>query len=150
MKESAYSNELIKRIKAKGIFAYKISDRFHSGIPDIYVAGGNWIESKAITAKSTSNWFDKLTDIQLSTLLSLEKSFDIALVASVWSINKRIWSVIVPFKCLTVKPIWDTSMVIEHGSLLTGKADLVPMFDKNDDRNMDFSWYTKKMEDFGL
>lgn len=35
-----------KILKSKGLFNWKPSDRVRAGVPDRYVAGGNWIEFK--------------------------------------------------------------------------------------------------------
>ena len=48
MLEGTFNLRVTKSIKSRGIFCYKVADKFHAGIPDIYVAGGIWIESKVI------------------------------------------------------------------------------------------------------
>lgn len=53
--ESPYNQDLKKAIRRLGIFAYKASDRFQGGIPDIYMARGNWIEGKAIPMPKRNN-----------------------------------------------------------------------------------------------
>jgi hypothetical protein len=39
---------MVKALKEAGIQCYKTSDRFSGGVPDIYIAGGNWIETKKV------------------------------------------------------------------------------------------------------
>jgi hypothetical protein len=48
MKEAALSNKVCLELRYNGKFCYKTSDRFHAGLPDIYIEGGNWIETKVI------------------------------------------------------------------------------------------------------
>ncbi len=50
MNETQYNREQIAVIKGAGTFAYKTSDSFQVGIPDIYICGGKWIESKLVRA----------------------------------------------------------------------------------------------------
>lgn len=51
MKEAALSQLIIRDLKYRGKLAVKMSDRFHAGIPDIYVSGGIWIEVKTVPFK---------------------------------------------------------------------------------------------------
>jgi len=51
--EAKLSNQIIKQLKLRGYFAYKTSDRFQIGLPDIYYSGGNWIETKIIKCKTS-------------------------------------------------------------------------------------------------
>jgi len=44
--ETKLSRKTLHTIRSAGIFAYKVSDRFQTGVPDIYIQGGNWIENK--------------------------------------------------------------------------------------------------------
>lgn len=46
--EARKSGQMIKTMRRAGIFAYKTADRFQSGVPDIYVQGGRWIENKIL------------------------------------------------------------------------------------------------------
>ena len=51
MTEHQFSKLIIDHINRAGRFAYKASDRYRSGVPDIYVTGGIWIESKKMEKK---------------------------------------------------------------------------------------------------
>lgn len=70
--EAQLSNRIIKHIKLRGSFAYKTSDRFQIGVPDIYMTGGNWIETKRVSCSlyfsprlllmpEQRNWAERLT-----------------------------------------------------------------------------------------
>lgn len=73
MKEAELSAEVIRQLKYAGRFAYKTSDRFQTGVPDIYMAGGTWCESKVhkcsrsfwpmkLLRPEQKIWADKLTN----------------------------------------------------------------------------------------
>lgn len=49
--ETQLNRAIVAHYLRKGTLAIKVSDRFHAGIPDIYVAGGKWIEGKHVNCK---------------------------------------------------------------------------------------------------
>jgi outer membrane scaffolding protein for murein synthesis (MipA/OmpV family) len=52
MTEAQFSKKIIDYINKNSThFAYKASDRFRSGVPDIYISGGIWVESKKVRKK---------------------------------------------------------------------------------------------------
>jgi len=53
MKEAELSNKACLALRYQGKFCYKTADRFHAGVPDIYIAGGVWIESKIAKVKTS-------------------------------------------------------------------------------------------------
>lgn len=55
MKEGAFNSNLVSLIRQHGIFCYKVIDKVHHGVPDIYVQGGRWIESKIIRRVGLAN-----------------------------------------------------------------------------------------------
>jgi len=84
MLEGKFNLKMTKAIRRRGLFCYKTADRFHPGVPDIYIAGGNWIESKVVEVGSqnrTINLFDKLSEAQ--------KEFGRDLIAA----GDRVWLV---------------------------------------------------------
>jgi hypothetical protein len=68
MKEGAYNSAIVKKLREQGIFCYKVIDKVHFGVPDIYIQNGNWIESKVIRLQGDKNTMidvhKKLTDKQ--------------------------------------------------------------------------------------
>ena len=83
--ETEFSNKTIKSLKRRGIFAYKTSDRFSLGVPDIYVAGGRWIESKVVSLGSQDhrviNIFGKLSAEQHNFANALIRAGDTVYVS---------------------------------------------------------------------
>lgn len=47
------SAEMRAELTELGILSYKVSDRYHTGIPDIYIPSGIWIETKVIPRMPT-------------------------------------------------------------------------------------------------
>ncbi len=84
MKEGQFNSNLIKCIRKRGFFAFKVADRFKPGIPDIYIEGGNWIESKVVKLGSQNrevNLYDKLTPEQQTFGENLSKCGDYFILA---------------------------------------------------------------------
>lgn len=48
MKETEFNRMIVAKFRGLGLFAYKTSDNFQIGLPDIYIASGKWIESKIV------------------------------------------------------------------------------------------------------
>lgn len=134
MRESAASAKIINQIKAKHVFAMKIADRWSPGIPDIYVAGGSWIESKVIKMKKGANWHKKLTTLQHEHLKNLTNSGDYAVCYARFEIDDIAYNVFVPYYYLCKHEIWSVMDVLKF----TMKD--VP-FDVIFDRNIDRKWF---------
>jgi len=67
MLEGTFNLNLTKSIRRRGLFCYKTADRFHPGVPDIYIAGGHWIESKVLKVGGQNrnvNIWEKLSPAQ--------------------------------------------------------------------------------------
>jgi hypothetical protein len=133
-------------IKAKGIWAYKTSDRFQSGVPDIYIAGGNWIECKAIGIRKTFNWHNTHTQEQLNFAAHLRSSGDRVLAASVWTIQSRIFFIIIPWEVLSIKPVWTRAEIKEWGYPYSKIENWMDMFNLDHNRHYDLSWETQIKE----
>lgn len=67
MKESEFNADFVKAVRKLGIFCYKTSDRFQTGVPDVYIQGGLWSEGKQISMQrllkggrpiSAMNWIE--------------------------------------------------------------------------------------------
>lgn len=133
-------------IRAKGILAYKVSDRFQSGIPDIYITGGNWIECKQAGIKKTFNWHGAHTQEQINFVSNLRRCGDRVLAASVWTIQSRIYFIIVPWEVISHKPIWERADVKEWGFPYSKVQNWMEMFNSSCSRNFDDGWATLAKE----
>jgi len=51
--EAAFEKRVAKVLEGVGLMSYHTAERFYKGIPDRYVAGGNWIEFKAVPYSGT-------------------------------------------------------------------------------------------------
>ena len=53
MREATYTSGINRGVKARGVYAWKISDRFTAGVPDSYYSGNTadlWVEYKWVQA----------------------------------------------------------------------------------------------------
>ena len=100
MKEGQFNAQLVKRIRSYGSFAFKVADRFKPGIPDIYVQGGTWIESKVVKLGGQNrevNLYDKLTPEQKTFGEDLSKCGDYFIVAFRFEFparHNRLWFIV--------------------------------------------------------
>lgn len=133
-------------IKAKGVYAYKTSDRYQSGVPDIYVSGGNWIESKSAGIKKAFNWHAAHSQEQINMSANLRKSGDKVLCASVWTIHNRVYFIIVPWVVISHKPVWDRVDIKEWGFPYSKIENWMDMFDSKYHRNFDTDWEKTEIE----
>ncbi len=78
MNEAQYNREQIAAIKGFGTFAYKTSDSFQVGIPDIYICGGKWIESKvvSVSGKRPFGLLSEISGFQHKWMQRLEENGD--------------------------------------------------------------------------
>ena len=89
--EASVSKAIVTQINQKRIYAYKASDRFRKGIPDIYVCGGTWIEDKffdEVPTCSPRNCMKFFTEKQKLFLARAERSGDNAL-AGLFFTNRK-------------------------------------------------------------
>jgi hypothetical protein len=84
--EATFSREVRAALARLTILTFKVNERVRRGIPDIYIQGGNWIESKVIpTMPGTRNFPLKyFTALQRITMDTLCKRGDNCFVAILW------------------------------------------------------------------
>jgi len=150
MLEGQFNLNIVKSILEIGIFSYKVIDKVHPGIPDIYVAGGTWIEGKIIRTKGRrgANWLGKYTTPQINICNSLIGSGDFVLAASMWEFPEASFFVIIPFSELIDRPVWSGSDIRAIGKITKkGQYPLRHIFEfsqHHDDvwtRNINEDWY---------
>jgi hypothetical protein len=84
--EATFSGELRRVLQRRGLWTLKTNERARRGIPDIYLTGGQWIESKIIASLPTIRNFPlkHFTGVQRITLDTLVKKGDVAFAAILW------------------------------------------------------------------
>ena len=64
MNETQLNQSVVRELKRLGRWAYKTSDRFNAGVPDVYCTGGIWFEGKVATCKTHVNIVSKISPEQ--------------------------------------------------------------------------------------
>lgn len=108
MKESDLSRAIRSELAYRGIFSYKTADRFHSGVPDIYVCGGNWIESKVGGATYKLDIHKLLRPEQRNFARNLKMAGDTVwmFIAVEWvDHGRRYWAGDLPLGDYTLNPL---------------------------------------------
>lgn len=109
------------------IKSFKLADRFNAGIPDIYFAGGNWIETKVITRPPTIKghplrYFRPNQRIEMD---ALSQCGDGVFVAIYWDLEGGVrWFTFIPwweFRCITH---WTIPTIMELGVRIRTRSDL--------------------------
>lgn len=114
MKEGQFNRELTKKLNEHpSRYAQKIADRFTPGIPDIYITGGHWIESKIVKAREHRDILSMLTGNQRTMAAHLCLHGDKVLIVSFWDLYKKV--LVLPFPYLLRHPMWTTAQVSRYG-----------------------------------
>lgn len=125
MKEATFSQKLIKKLRSMGIYAIKVADRFKSGIPDIYVTHGCWIESKVIPMPTRAiSLIRYLTTDQMrvNTMLCMAKEPVYFAAAFTHPETGRILRyMIIPFPFLFEYTVFTPNMIEAHSHKWNGK-----------------------------
>jgi hypothetical protein len=110
--EAEFSAKLVADIKHQSVYAYKTTDRVRSGVPDIYVSGGNWIEDKFFKidiAKSTGKNCRKfISPLQQRFLDRAHKNGDGAFVG-LFFLDKPSYFVLIEWKNFKHVKVWTTT-----------------------------------------
>lgn len=91
MLEGPFNKRIVDALRARGLFAVKLADRFQFGIPDIYIQGGNWIEGKIIKCTDSNrsvNIWNALSGKQQARCERIWISGDAIIVAARVEIGK--------------------------------------------------------------
>ena len=143
--EANFSRLLVSSIERKGVPAVKLSDKVRKGVPDIYVTGGTWIESKFLhfsnnsrTGRSVLPFF---SEMQKLTLGEFSEAGDQCFAAMCFPdfLGKRGTSyfMLTPWRYILDHPVVTARTIQEFGVPKEGKFWPVPFFDKNMSRNID-------------
>ena len=147
MKEAEFSRQIVKSLKALDIFCYKTSDRFHSGVPDIYVTRGIWIESKVVKVGGQNraiNIRDKMTPIQHSFAQSLSGGGDKFILAVRVEAPKTNHMFLMPYKYL--KEMYTVDYLITFPIIGNNKFDLSRYFNPIWLDHVNPEWYWREDE----
>ena len=141
MIEGTFNKILCDRIRSEcGLFTYKTSDRFRAGVPDIYVPGGIWIESKIFRMSKSVNWLKKISPQQAYFMDQVHSHMDFCLVAARFEMPDRLCrGVIVPYKFLYRHDTWTPDDAAKYDMWYRLPTILGPKLP----RNIDMSWYKR-------
>lgn len=128
MKEGTFNLRLQKAVKRRGLFCYKTADRFHPGVPDLYIQGGNWVESKVIQTGEQNrqiNVWKKLSPAQQNfgrDLVEADEGHWVCIRLE--TPDQGNWIVFIPFlELLTRHKIWEKEILIDWGHRIRKESD---------------------------
>ena len=158
MKEGQFNLNLTKAISAAGCFCKKISDRFHAGYPDIYVAGGIWIESKVLKIgkmNTKRNVWDMLTPEQKNFMEEAVGYNDYGIVAVRIEGPSSKHLMFIPYTALKLNPIMTNAQLEQQPKIVSEKNYPVEhifgdQFIDNDPSMFNFHWYKECLEYGGI
>jgi hypothetical protein len=136
--EGAVSTAIRNQLNMLGIKSYKVSDKFTSGIPDIYMCNGMWIESKVISRAPTKNIqpVRHLSSHQRRELNDLTRHGDQCFVAMYFqfSTGNNNAFVLCPWWEFWRISLWDLDAIVRLGKIVRGASsdfDLKRFFHKD-------------------
>lgn len=149
--ETDFNKLLVKHIRTHfSLNAIKTSDRFTSGVPDIYVPGGNWIEGKLvpINVDGRVNAIGYFQTKQLNMMKRLMLGGDTCFVAVLFvdkTDGKRFAYMVVPFLWLLRYPTWTADIIWQWGAKKyePRNINLESVFDNRHPRNLNVETLNK-------
>lgn len=132
-KEAEFSKDIIAGLRLLHIKAHKMSDRYNRGTPDIYVPGGNWIESKRLvytTGHYGATVLSAVKPAQQKVCTELSENGDRVIIAIMWidrqSAN-RIGTLFVPWELVKLWGQLPKKFILKHSIPWSKRALGIPM-----------------------
>jgi hypothetical protein len=124
--EATISEEVRWRFRQHGVWSVKVNDRVTRGIPDIYIAGGVWIESKVIVTLPTIKNFPLkyFSALQRNTMDDLLDQGDDCFVAILFYGDHTRSFMLMPWYHFRRIRLWDIHTVAHFSQPYLGKGHL--------------------------
>ena len=146
MLEGTFNLRLVKSVKRRHIWAQKMADRFTPGIPDIYIAGGNWIESKVVQIGGqrgrSVDLSNKMTEEQHNWAAAALTSEDRVMFCARIETPDSKHLMLIPYRLLIAQEIWDGHELRSYPEIKSEKDyDLDEFFNRDWHDNINPHWY---------
>lgn len=148
MLEGKFNLKVAKSIKAQGIFCQKLADRFHPGVPDLYITSGIWMECKVLRVggqNRTYNIYGTMTPNQREFMHSVIEVGDIGIYCARIEASEDNYIFIYPFWGIFKKQSWIRGELVHEAKTIERESryDFSSIFNTRHHRNINQEWYVR-------